>query len=360
MMKYRGAYARDIDNWDLFLNDPSIFEESEQEVTYALRTGDGNVKVYRFSAEKGHPELLESFNVRSFERTRERIELLGNVVKDVEAFRSYVSKNCGHHWMVTGSTGFDASGNKLDGDKEIAEKAEVCVLLEEHADRDYDAIMDQYRLHLWVKGKGVYVTEASRTGLHHPGGRFYCVGVGMRTALAYRGPGLLGLTVEVSNKSQRVHRRHRFRVEWDDAAASAFEREVGEAMASVVVSHQWDHPLYKPARIAESAVDARGKRAAWILFEQIDTDRGSEDAEGWLGDQFRYSLWAMKAGQEPVRLYEDHAYIRPRAKSTLTGTQGRDCTLKELRLKGATITVRHAAAERVEDPEVWETLTFKV
>ena len=138
---------------------------------------------------------------------------------------------------------------------------------------------------------------------------------------------------------------------------SHFEQKAREAMEQNVQSHQHTHPLYRPTRVTESIIDERREIAVWILFEQIDTDRSSEHSEGWLGDQFRYSLWVKHAENKPVRLYEDHAYIRPRSKSGLTGTRGRDCTLKDLRIERGVIKVLHPEGERVET-QAWKELVF--
>lgn len=129
-----------------------------------------------------------------------------------------------------------------------------------------------------------------------------------------------------------------------------YTEQVKQAMVKVVENHQHNHPLYKPTTVKESVIEENRKIAAFILFEQIDTDRLSKDGDGWLGDQFRYSLWKMKDGVEPVQLYEEHAYIR-RSKNELTGTRGRDCSLKDLRIEGDTIIVTHLKGEQVEEQE---------
>jgi hypothetical protein len=102
-----------------------------------------------------------------------------------------------------------------------------------------------------------------------------------------------------------------------------FEQYVKEAMDGVVNTRQHNHPLYQSTRIERSVIDKDNKRAAFVLFEQIDTDRCTPEGEGWLGDQFRYSVWFMREGEKPKQLYEDHAYMR-RTKSALTGSRGRD------------------------------------
>lgn len=131
---------------------------------------------------------------------------------------------------------------------------------------------------------------------------------------------------------------------------NSYTEQAKQAMVKVVENHQHNHPLYKPTAVKESVIEENSKIAAFILFEQIDTDRLSEHGDGWLGDQFRYLLWKMKDGVEPVQLYEDHAYIR-RSKSELTGTRGRDCSLKDLRIEGDTIIVTHFKGEQVEEQE---------
>lgn len=141
-------------------------------------------------------------------------------------------------------------------------------------------------------------------------------------------------------------------------APSSYAEQAKQTMVKVVENHRHDHPLYKPTVVKESVIDEERKIAVFILFEQIDTDRLSEDGDGWLGDQFRYSLWKMNGGSEPVQLYEDHAYIR-RSKSELTGTRGRDCSLKSLKLEGDAIKVVHRKGKRVEEQEP-EELTFNL
>jgi len=66
----------------------------------------------------------------------------------------------------------------------------------------------------------------------------------------------------------------------------------------------------------------------------------------------------MNGTNDPVQLYEDHAYIR-RSKSELTGTRGRDCALKSLKLEGDAIKIAHLKGERVEEQEP-EELTFNL
>lgn len=359
MMQYRGAYAHEIDNWDLSLRNPTIIEESETEVIYALSTGGGNVKVYLFSEGKLQPVV--KFNIRDHEQTKERIELLQNVINDAEAFRSYVSKNLGDRWYTASEIGvwekecaiFDASGQKLghsDCDN-VEEKGNVVVLLANHWDRGYDAIVDSYRLFVWVKGKGFGSTGTYQTGLRHPGGKFYSVGLGFDVTLTNRERNSLGLSVEACNRSQQWKESRDLRIEWQGEESSDFERKVEEAKAKVVQAHRHNHPLYKPTRITESVIDAERQIAAWILFEQIDTDRGHQDCEGWLGDQFRYSLWVMEADADPQQIHEDHDYIRPSSVSALTGTRGRDCTISNLRIEDGTVYVTGMEGEKVEEQQ---------
>lgn len=139
---------------------------------------------------------------------------------------------------------------------------------------------------------------------------------------------------------------------------SSYTEQAKQAMVKVVENHQHDHPLYKPTVVTESVIDEDRKIAVFILFEQIDTDRLSGDSDGWLGDQLRYSLWKMSDDNDPVQLYEDHAYIR-RSKSALTGTRGRDCSLKNLKLEGDVIKVVHLKGEQVEKQKP-EELTFNL
>jgi len=142
-------------------------------------------------------------------------------------------------------------------------------------------------------------------------------------------------------------------------APSSYTERAKLAMKEVVKNHLHDHSLYQPTAVKELVIDEEREIAVFILFEQIDTDRCSESGDGWLGDQFRYSVWKMDGDCESVRLYEDHAYIRPRSKDSHTGTRGRDCSLKNLRLEGDVIKVMHLKGDRVEEQEL-EELTFNL
>jgi hypothetical protein len=352
MMEYRGAYASDIDNWDLSLNSPAILNESEDGIIYALRTGKGNIKVYRF--QKNLPEIVDSFNINDYEKTKKRIELLQEILNEAETFRSYVVKGLGSRWHTASKI------SKYDDDCQIFEDGKVVILLAKHSDRDYDPIVDCYQIYVWVQGQGFGSSDVFQTDLHHPGGRFYIVTIRFEATIINQGKGYLNLEVEAKNRSQDWSKKNTFHVEWK-VEKSPFETKVELAMEDVIKSHQHIHPLYKPTQITESIVDSEKGIAAWILFEQIDTDRNTEYGEGWLGDQFRYSLWKLwkmgDNGNDPVQIYEDHAYIRQHSKSGLTGTQGRDCTLKNLRIENGQIKVSHPRGERVEDQE-WEELIF--
>ncbi len=67
MRQYRGAYSHEIDDWDLSLYDPMILAETKNEVTFAVRTGVGNIKVYCFK--ESTPALVVSFNKKYYEKT---------------------------------------------------------------------------------------------------------------------------------------------------------------------------------------------------------------------------------------------------------------------------------------------------
>ncbi|HWQ59560.1 MAG TPA: hypothetical protein VN420_00215 [Candidatus Fimivivens sp.] len=200
MRQYRGAYSHEIDDWDLCLSEPSILEETGTSVTFGLSTGGGNVKVYRFGTENGL-ERLSVFSVRDYEATQTRTRLLADVVDDVEAFRSYVGKSLGNRWSK---------------DSDTVVESDIVALLAVHYDRDYDAIVDRYELFVWVKGKGFCSTGSSRTGLRHPGGQFYCVGMRMQSVTVIdRGPDFLEFAIQVGNGGQGWQEAVQFRVTWE-------------------------------------------------------------------------------------------------------------------------------------------------
>ena len=106
----------------------------------------------------------------------------------------------------------------------------------------------------------------------------------------------------------------------------SFEEYAQKAMEEVVKGHQHNHPLYRETNVSSKVIDAKNKRAAFVLMEQIDTDRLTHEGVGILGDQFRYSVWYLAEGSEPRQIYEDHAYMR-KSVNAMTGTRGRDATI---------------------------------
>ncbi|MFC1678521.1 hypothetical protein ACFLZ9_02150 [Patescibacteria group bacterium] len=122
------------------------------------------------------------------------------------------------------------------------------------------------------------------------------------------------------------------------AGKQAFEKKVIKAMDETVASNQHSHPLYLfSTSICEYKIDHERKLAAWIMFEQIDTDRTTMHGSGWLGDQFRYSLWRLAGNKKPERLVEDHAY-----------TKERGCDLRGLRLFNGKIYVKNYQGKELE------------
>lgn len=91
-----------------------------------------------------------------------------------------------------------------------------------------------------------------------------------------------------------------------------FELHVAKEMEKTEKDFQHNHPLYQKTYIPEKVVKPELKIAAFILFEQIDTDRCTPQSPGWLGDQYRYSIWIIKNKEQAVQLYEDHAYTKQR------------------------------------------------
>lgn len=130
-----------------------------------------------------------------------------------------------------------------------------------------------------------------------------------------------------------------------DVKSGDFQSKAQAAMLQVVEEHRHNHPLYVPTQVKESVIDAEHSLLAFVLFEQIDTDRHDAIGEGHLGDQFRYSVWKMNGDNKPVQLYEDHAYIRPQTPNPLTGTRGRDCSLKNLKIENGVIAVETAGGQ---------------
>lgn len=116
-------------------------------------------------------------------------------------------------------------------------------------------------------------------------------------------------------------------VKVDPEEKEVFEKRIQEEMEKCVQSHLHHHPLFtQQTHICASKVDGDRKVAAWILFEQIDTDRCTPHGSGWLGDQYRYSLWIVDGKKAPRQVTEDHAY-----------NNDRGCDIRGLRIFGGKV-----------------------
>jgi hypothetical protein len=157
MIQYRGAHNHEIDNWDLSFRNPAILEETKDRLVFGIMTGEQNVKIYQI--ENGEKETLEVFNVKDYESTKTRVHLLNKVVDDEKAFKDYVSEKLTDSWYCQGVS-------KLDNEN-------IIFRIYGHADRPYDAIDDQYKIWVLVKGKGICESKSYPTSIEHPNSKFY-------------------------------------------------------------------------------------------------------------------------------------------------------------------------------------------
>jgi len=118
----------------------------------------------------------------------------------------------------------------------------------------------------------------------------------------------------------------------------SFESRVKEEMARIKKSHQHNHPLFtRQTQVREHVINHELKIAAFVLFEQIDTDRCTLEGSGWLGDQYRYSIWLIKDEAKASQLCEDHAY-----------TKQRGCDIRGLRIFDEKIFATDYRGEEIE------------
>ena len=121
-----------------------------------------------------------------------------------------------------------------------------------------------------------------------------------------------------------------------------FESHVKSEMKRISDAYQHNHPLFtRQTQINEHIIAHELKIAAFVLFEQIDTDRCTLEGSGWLGDQYRNSIWVIKNKEQAIQLFEDHAYTKQRGcdirglrifegKIFATNWEGKDLILKIL------------------------------
>lgn len=345
-----GRYKRE----HLLISHPKILEITTESVTLGYRSGH-IIRIMHFD-EAGYREVL-AFDTLKHKRRVEQAEAADTAIADIKQATKFLKASCDERSNLSLSRTF---ANDTIG-----------LFVRTHVEGDYGPVTDRYAFIIWVKGVGLYESEEFQSGFSSAGawgsvsmelkieptlvqiGRFECRAVAREH-------------ISVMNQyngmwSDRTGRRndHILVVEWE-ASLTEFEKRAGESMAEVLKgAFSSPLPVYQSPRIVEYVIDAKRMIATWILFEQIDSDRGSEDGNGWLGDQFRYSLWLLRGNAAPVRLYEDHAYLRPHSRSGLTGTRGRDCSLKRLRLEGDSIIVSHPEGERIEE-QIWNEILFPI
>ena len=119
-----------------------------------------------------------------------------------------------------------------------------------------------------------------------------------------------------------------------DVTATDFTLKARDAMFKVRSDRAKHLPKkYRGAIIQEQEIDPKNKVAAFILYEQIDYAETR-------GAQLRYSVHkTTETDIESQQLYSDHSWE--------LGVQGRDCSLKSLKLENGTVSVETAAGERL-------------
>ncbi len=352
MMQYRWAYANDIDDWDLQIFNPILLEENKQVAIFGFKTWEWNVKILKINKNK-KKEYIDTFNVREYEKTKEKIKTIKNAINDPKAKKEFISRDLGTKWNIQDSASFENDNITLE--------------LAWHADRDYDAIDDKYMFYAWIKWVGIGKSNKYYAHATHPDDRFYRCKVYIKDAqiiwrwLLQDWIEFIKIKVSVAERKWSEERIMTmvFASNKEFGEKLKFENEVYSQMEKCVNNHQHNHPLFKPTKITEKIIDSDKKVAVWILFEQIDTDRNTSDGEWWLGDQFRYSLWIKKDKEEASQIFEDHAYIRPRSINQLTWTRWRNPIIKNLKIEGNKIKIICSKWENIEKQE-WEEKYFNI
>lgn len=98
---------------------------------------------------------------------------------------------------------------------------------------------------------------------------------------------------------------------------SPLTRAVERASAEIIAARTLSHDRLQKPYVSGQRIDEVRGVGAFVLAEHIDYDGG------WCGNQFRYSVWLIRAGSEPSVLYSDHSYHRPELRGTVSQA-GRD------------------------------------
>lgn len=221
MIQYRSGFANGHDDWGSCLSNPNILKEDKNSLTFGLSTGDGKIKLFTFS--KGGLETIEVFNYRDYETAKEKESLSDSTTSDLESFLAFTRKGLsdGWHfpykvttdpssWMLYNSVGepFDwkAKEDELKADTEFA------VILAPHFDRNFDALVNYYRVYFWVKGQGHAITDLLYTGLRHRGGRFYSYGARLADVEVKYGRKAISVKLKVVGTESRFENSHEFKV----------------------------------------------------------------------------------------------------------------------------------------------------
>ncbi len=354
MMQYRWAYAKDIDNWDKQIFDPVLLEENEDKAIFGHKTWEWNIKIVEIDKD-WNKNTIDIFNIRDYEKIKEKSKLIKNVLNEPKSRDNFISKDLESKWYM-----YDSSSLSFENDN-------IVLKLVWHADRDYDAIDDKYMFYAWIKWVGIGKSKEFYTWVNHPDGRFYRCKVYDKDAqivwrwLLQDGIEFIKIKILVAERQWSEDRIITivFKSNREFNEKVKFENEVFTEIEECVSNHSHNHPLFKPTKVTEKIIDSDKKIAAWILFEQIDTDRNTPEGEWWLGDQFRYSLWIKKDNLKAIQVFEDHAYIRPRSISQLTWTRWRDSTIKNLKINKGKIQVLCSGKENIEKQE-WIKKEFKM
>lgn len=144
---YRPGYAFSTDHWELSINQVKLLSETQDEVVYGYRNGIGQAFVKKCS-QTGNLSSVEIFDLFAREKALENQK----EPLDSKSFTSWVGRNL----RDIGGSGWHYD---LYHDDDVR-----CVVVARHCSRSVDATHDNYQVFVWVKGKGVAISQMKRTG----------------------------------------------------------------------------------------------------------------------------------------------------------------------------------------------------
>lgn len=276
--KYRDPSSSEDDQLENKLIGAAVIKDSEKSVTYALRTGAEQIKVFCLEKDMQPKELAcdSRADIERYRALKSQQKLLPNLLESKSAFEKFITKEQKSPWQTVSICSL--------------QEEDVCLAMSRRRSKGFDnGTVSRYRFHIWNRMQGICTTEELRTDFKDLG-RYHSVEISCHAVVELFCQQFMTLRVVVTSMQKPGWKKlHTFHVDWARPGVTSFERRLKKKLFNHVYERQLMREEVQNGRISNFVVDVTNRRAAFVLSEEMNDQ------------QTRYSVWSVNEMLEITR-----------------------------------------------------------